>query len=540
MKHNYIIIPLLLLPFVWSCSSTIDDINKSENYDSIHNPQTKVSACPTIDYYGLSLVDTGEQPYRLDSLQNHFGAFVESSAGLESDRQLAPTHFALKIHVDDLDSFMSLEQDTTLIISYVPFGYTIAENNNTRSNKESSTYNDNPFSQSGIIEECKLVDDEDPDVEITPMYVFWPVLREIPSTLSYELLYLAYIPEYAKDHSSNTRSDEEELWLSQMFEAGDARDVEYGAYVYAYDNSLSTYVPVKYASVAIGGSRLNYVETDSNGYFALPSWISPQATNSLTLYCFNDTFTVRQGSTTSPVSASLGQISTLWANNNTINIYLPYSFELEVYQAASYYFWGSNSLLSQTTQYQSHINIQAINNSSSGYLGLFNYTSTPYIEIYCYYTTASFIFGTVLHELGHATHYQYHGQNTMASMPDFILESFASFHGWFCVFQYYVPSVTSHTSVNSICTQGRQTWTSNANNPYTPLYIDLYDNYDQSADYPNAVQDNIAYVPISAIVAASVGPVTYSQVYNILYSYVGSYYTSTQFSTFIQYFNCFN
>ena len=131
----------------------------------------------------------------------------------------------------------------------------------------------------------------------------------------------------------------------------------------------------------------------------------------------------------------------------------------------------------------------------------------------------------------------------MSSIPSVIKESFASFVGWYDVLYYYDSYVHGdHEIVNSICTQGRQSWTHNSGNlNYTPLYIDLFDDYNQHLELNSSYNiDTIENTPISFIVDCSLGPSNFQTVYNNISSGVAEgYFTSNDFSTFINPYSIF-
>ena len=129
----------------------------------------------------------------------------------------------------------------------------------------------------------------------------------------------------------------------------------------------------------------------------------------------------------------------------------------------------------------------------------------------------------------------------MSQTDTVIKESFASFFGWYNVYQYYSSVAITHQIVNNICTQGRQTWTASSSNiNYTPIYIDLFDNYNQhtysSIPYN---QDPISGVPINTIINFALGPTSFHNVYYPLASLIGSYYTGSEYSAFISPYSLF-
>ena len=425
-----------------------------------------------------------------------------------------------------------LEADKSLIIYYHPFGYELlpdAEEWIVKEGKEELT----------LIEgnECEMVVDQNvKECDIYPIYVLWPLSHPIPRELNYECLYDAYLPE------------------NQLRDLPDPQPVpHYSGYLSAYDNRLGQYKP-------IGTVQLEYKEsdgttqfssTDDDGYFFLP-FGDPDYP--LIINLRNDKFIIRDGATSNVKSIALNlNLSYSPDLNNNYDVTLPTNFFLDTYKAAEYYFYGQNDVLDIIPIYDTlgiSIDIHAIDEpSAEDYLGLFNYSSTPYINIWNAYKNnytgaSSKIFGTVNHELTHASNYAYAGYSNYSITLPRIKESFASFVGWYAVLQYYSYYIgTNQYFTNNICTQGRQTWTRYISSPsihYTPIYVDLFDDYNQHIMIGSAYNDDpISGVPVSFIVSSALGPMTFQSVYTILQSGIGLYYTSSEFATFIAPYSIF-
>ena len=431
---------------------------------------------------------------------------------LLNDSTLSPTHYALRIVPHDMNQLHILERDSSLIISYYPFEFEPISEEPDTSNGSCRSNN--------LIEECNetsVVDENSP--VIYPIYVYWPISRSIPLDVEYDYCYDAFLPDNLDVRSTITGR------------------------LMTYDNRLGSVVP-------LGNIKLKYYQyyvftkttyTDENGYFTLKN-----ATGSkpLSVILNNDKFAVRDSITSNIISISLGNLENYVSSMNYAYIAMSNSFSLDVFKAASYYFYSSNGLLSQVTRYDatgSSLDIYAINHSGE-YLGCFYNHTTPYVCIWNgynpgYYDGASSkIFGTVLHELGHATNRATVGQSQMINTDKVIKESFASFFGWYNVKEYYSRIAVSHSIVNEICTQGRQSWypgtSSNIN--YTPLFIDLYDDYNQRdslGSYCNL--DTVTDVPVSVVLNFALGPTSFSNVYYPLASLIGTYYTGVEYSAFI-------
>lgn len=445
------------------------------------------------------------------------------------------THRAIRIDIEDMKQLFQLLADTTLYIQFYPFNYEPV--------KDSFIHKYNSFIPSSNTEEveCQILDRDLDTRYYLPIYVFWPKDKSIPNELNYDVLYNAFIPRQALNNETLSKGS---------YPSRDGR-------LMTYDNRLNQYVPlgnvvIYYTSkvkTILGQWFIlpNIASVNSNGEFHLAY---PATDQYLRIYLANNKFIICEGNSSNVKIILSDTLDNYITGSDSLEINLPTDFFLDVYKAAQYYFFQGNELLNQVEKYDtlgSAIDIHAIDNSSpDGYLGCFYNNSSPYIEVFNAYKTnytgaSSKIFGTVNHELGHATNRARVGQQVMSQTDTVIKESFASFFGWYNVYQYYSSVATTHQIVNNICTQGRQTWTASSSNiNYTPIYIDLFDNYNQhtysSSPYN---QDPISGVPINTILNFALGPTSFHNVYYPLASLIGSYYTGSEYSAFISPYSLF-
>lgn len=470
-----------------------------------------------------------EDLYVMDTKSNNL---LDSLSGFEFTKQ------PIRININTLEQLSAIEQDTSIVI----FHYCTPED---QDNPQPFKYS--PQSRGGEALVCDA--EAAPDIYLYPVDVFWPSGKSIPDTIKYEVL--------SDTISSATRYDHLDPFPLQP--------ASLRGQVRAYDNRLLEYVPVRNATIKyyqkLGSNEvLQYTSTDSQGNFIIEV---PAVNRNMELVLQNANYIVRNGNTSEVKSISLGAPSfdyfgPLEGSRETepriiisptfIQRDLPSNFFLDVYQAAHYYYYGSNELLNQVTRYSSAsaLSIFAVNGIDviDNSRGLFSYYQSgsplPYVTIYNpeienYIGAASKIFGTVLHELGHATHYTSEGSVNFDATDDIITESFASFFGWLNVLHYYSSIASTHGNINSICTQGRQSWQAVSDTLiYTPFYIDLYDNYNQSLYYssPNVVNDEISNVPVSIILSLVFEHSTFSTVYNQLASYINQWFTLTEYNDF--------
>ena len=527
--RNYILTTITLSCVLFSCNHIEHELD-STPFDC------------TIETRSEIIGEEQKNSYHIDSMQVCFNNYLKQK-GISDYIRLQPTHIALRLNAKTMEEIHSIERDPSLVISDIPFD-SIPETDNRmndllNSDKVAPSYINGNLTTEDTIEECSIHSNNQEEILIRPLYILWPIEKALPEDINYELLYYAFVPEVVEKKSNLPKNITEWLKFGNR-----AYNNIYDGYLYGYDNVLSQNVPIRNATIRISGYGAMTVETDDTGHFNLPGGIDVSNV-SLTLFLKNDNFIVRNGSTSAVYNISLGTVTSLWGNNTSTNIYLPNNFAVNIYQAAWYYFNESNSLLNSITKYHSStstpLDIHAID-SYHGYYGAFYYSENgtylqePYINIYNYSSTSSYIFGTVLHELGHATYYTMEGVSSIDSTKDFIHESFASFFGWYNVLNYYSTVAASHAAVNSICSQGRQLWTpSSINIDYTPLYIDLFDTLNQYTYYnqTSLVNDSVSNVPISVIISAALGPANLTDVNNLLNNYIGVYYNQSSYDSFI-------
>lgn len=493
-------------------------------------------------------ITANDYPYSLALQQQSLNRFKEEQK-IEEAVTLLPTHYAIQMCFDNWSDYLAVERDSSLIVLYHPFNYDYSVK---------PVGGDGGFETSNVSShECMpdLMPDtifDRPDTRnIEPLYIFWPIGKTLPDE-NYTICYSAFIEDnWRPNDYSQTDCAIIEGWLGHNSSSND-RLVRTGT-VYFYDNSLLSYVPIRNAKILFSnGAKLNYAGTDSNGAFALPSWLGDYG--SLTLCLDSDYFTVRDANNSYPVKVALGDISSLWANDTDIAIYCPYSFNCSVYNAAWYYYNGTNLLLNSITNLQTihnHIDIHSypflwtfLHDIDD--LGSFTcYPSSgtpPHINMYEAYSmnTSSKVFGIVLHEFGHASHYASAGVTNYVNSVDFIRESIADFFGWYNVYCYYSSLVSSHNDVNSLCINGRQNWIYYSPSDYTPLFVDLFDNYNQrnvSVIYNN---DMISSIPVNDIVSLAFSSQNYNQLYSVISAYFLSHSLSDDFDDFFDPYTVFN
>ena len=471
----------------------------------------------TLDYFGHKYI-ASYGPLSIDDARVIF-----------SDLSLQPTHRAISFIPESMDQLQKLEANQSLIIFYHPFDYVLLPDPNDWETEEAGEAQVD-FTK----DDCGINEPDSDSIVLCPIYVLWPISDPIPSNLSYIYYYDAYVSTY----TINNRELPDPQPVPGVF-----------GYLRSNDNRFGYGTPIRNVQLEYqDDSGFTQVSSsDNNGYFFLP-FADPNSLCVINLK--NDEFFIREGMTSNIKSLSfyLSDYS-MSIENNEYDVYLPTSFYLDVYKAADYYFHGSNNLLNSVIRYDTlgvSINIRTFDSSGpNGGAGYFDHDPT-FIKIWNNYKNnyvgaSSKIFGHVLHELGHATHYVTVGATNMDSTDNMISESFALFFGWYNVWQYYFSLTgNNHFLVNTICTEGRQQWVPySPPDIYSPLFVDLFDMFNQNLANSLYNYDPISGVPLSFILSCSLGPLNFQSVYNSLASGVGTYYSSSQFSSFIAPYSVF-
>ena len=426
------------------------------------------------------------RPYDLASMQKEFDNYL----GVSDSIFLPPTHQAIILHLNSMRDLHAIEADSSLIVFPFVFGEPISSAPSIRGASHSSAVQ---FLFAEGNDQCEeIVNDYSVNVS-SSISVLWPLNKQLADTLSYDFCYNAFVPEYYHMIVGEQKS-EIVCWVNSNLQSRSTTGFNLPSRLSSFDNRLNDYVALKNVAIFIvRSSNFASVSTDSNGYFTIPGNLNYDDTSlyCVLLDCNSTTFCVRDSVSNNAIILPLGTIGDTYHNSVPALFKLPWSFETDIYQAAWYYFHGSNDELDTLTSYSesgNSIDIYAIETGNA--YGRFFYhvpasaSHLPRISIYrAGRTSSSQIFGTVLHELGHASHYiSTNLPSTFANITPFIKESFASFTGWYNVKCFYSSVATTDSAVNNICSQGRQSWNNTITTGlnYTPLFVDLHDSYNQS------------------------------------------------------------
>lgn len=510
-------------------------LTKSIDEDAILDEQTGLYLIPNKDVYELS------------NVQREYERLTSAT-----DR-LLPTHQAVKLIPRDDATAHKLLSDTTMWVSRIPFGWRPVGQK-----KKASSHHRDVSMHNKVIEECgvsDVINDAGTPPVITPLYARWPVGKSLPSDASYEILYDIYTP------SANTPIDSllSETLAPNISTRGVRPDAgnhpawmdPWSLRIRFFDNVLHSFVDAKnihvhYIDYSTGYS--NSLATNSSGKVFVPENVPMSASVFLEFYT-ND-FKVTENNSPFYFSEYIATVDDLTEYPYDLVLGSPVTpvtftpdFMHQVFQSAYHYYKRHNDLLDniEKMHLDSPLRIAAYPDSASlrrsgnDVLGCFYpYASPQYIEIANYESEASFIFGTVLHELGHASHFTELGPSSFSETKRRIKESFASFMGWYNVKHYYSSELPTDAFVHEACSQGRQNWPLSSNYYYTPIFVDLIDDYNQSIlENASCVNDAISGVPVTDIISFAIGPETWAESLYLMQQKVGILYTATEFNNLV-------
>ena len=380
-------------------------------------------------------------------LQMYLFPYKDSSVIENTSDGREITHRAIIVRPKNERQQRKLEMNPFLSVRYIPFGWEGI--NSYTVNDSCDAYGDT---------ECSI-DTESLDTIVVPkLYVYWPVSLEIPDSLDYEEAYVASFPKSINE--VNQRSEYKVCRLT------------------TWDTLLGDYVPAPGVKIVIQPGIVTAGTTNANGYFYIP-------TNLTSGYVYavlqSSNWTVTSNDNTAPKVYSLGTVSSIInSGSNIVNFQLSSSTHLISHRSA-YCFYHDNHLLSNWNPSNfEHIRIAVLDTLSSS--GKFKcHSDPPFIQIR--QGSSAFV---AFHELGHYAHYCRIGGSNFVSYWDatnwyrLIVESFGSFADWHVGTLYY--NYLGYFSFSDFTGDANQGWNYTGTNTlsrYSPLFVDIIDDYNQ-------------------------------------------------------------
>ena len=455
---------------------------------SLNNERTVPSICDDSD---LNALLTKASIKSLDDLCYHEGTeLVLQPSRFDYTRTgNEPTHRAIKVFPKSISEQQLISNLEDIRLSYIPFGYipaspeiqTMAKGLGVAAFSETSPY-------------TQLVTDFETgpaEIQLPIMYVLWPLEKPLPEGIEYEECFQIFVPTVTESVDAQTKSE-----IVQD---------SYPARFRTYDAFLDTYIPLNKLAVHItNGYIIGTQYTNTNGRVYIDPYligIDPTEFPSFSVYYTMNTpkWTItRDGSL--PIHATLGYVYSLWPNSfnsgtRTFNL-VSASTEYEIHRALDYYHYASNPYSSLIGPHETGVTICSVTDSLPGAGGKTD-ISDKTITIYNNGYSCNIIISDVLHELGHIRHkyHYYYGDSSFEQVDTLLIESYGSFIGWYLGEQYYLSKGYIKTDSTQVINDNwRQDWSPTSQIPYywySPLFIDLMDDYNQGENDSTKLYDDI-------------------------------------------------
>lgn len=503
----------------------------------------------------------------LDNLRS--GKSAQNLSSSEADQLsvieiLQPTHYALKIYPRNQEEKRRVIRIKDVKVSNIPFDYVQVPENlskevNSMSRSSERTFQEkSPYS---ITLENYITDEGGPDEPITLnmpiLYVVWPYDKPLPEDMDYRIDYEICLPNYhttvnnvLNDTSIKIIENEAIKLALGDNENSTVRGVNWYFYLIQYDNYWQAWdTPLAQLPVRIQlGSNIWDWASDPNGLVDLDATLNIPSNASVTLRYESPIWELWAGTYMFVPTKSLGSIQDCHARTHNC---IDDDYQLNtIHRALTFYFFGLHDIYPKYIAEGFVVRSNYQRNEQA--MGLFHYSSDNYcyVEIFNNGYTHNYVVGTVFHELGHAQHYFARGNrfNNFKNTHELLKESYASWAGWHIGNNYYIslmgggivksPEYLSPTYIYlDHVQQSRQDWDPNSDDVYTPLFIDLQDDYNQSR-----LNDEIKNVPYRNLFHEIIEQCTdWNSCRSILNRYKDQYYSSNIFEDYIQaYDNWFN
>ena len=503
-KKSLVIPGLIIALFISSCSSSQtnyqDDSNKPLNTEEIYYAPLGIWLQP-----------------------------IPDTKSIASDKY----YMTAVAHPSSIDELSELERNPQISISYIPWGYeprpdySPEELLSVSYDRTNHALIDGPhyFPTSP----CVIGDNINRPANIPPVYVYWPEDVQISTTTDLDNTH-----RVQDTHKFKTKTT----------------TVSRGRLLY-HDEILNTNIPVKSMLIRIcdgGVPDISY--TDSLGYFSVPSWAFDHHTN-ISIQMYSDVFSVREENWGFPRLRSLGSIEDLWEDEEDVpDLILTSDPELILYMSAQYYFFDNSPLLSSLNLVNEVYPIvrfylmnddHFIGTDAVSYCSVNGSNADIYLSGWynSYFRRESLIMGSVLHSLGHLTHRVNKSSNSYYLTAHWLKESYACFFGWYSVLDHY-SDIIDTVSIGLFSEQGNQGWDGlNEHLYWPPLFIDLYDNFNQTTG-GGYVKDDVSFIPVHTISTIALRNKTFSECSSDLHSMSVVYDCVSQVDTLLHYYSSLN
>lgn len=579
-RKNFILLAVtfhvLLMLGLCGCADPGDDFQISDSPDETV-PVSSVHLEEAIYHEGADAwMAPQADPYTLKNFQKAYdnlssGKSVQQLTRAETDefngsKQLQATHFALRIFPKNEDEQWEIERMEDIKVAYIPFNYVHLTDEDVKKLDITGTRsNQSSYPESSVYtvtyEDVQTVGGPAvTETYILPiLYVVWPCDKPLPENMEYKIDYEVFIP-YSAVHTRSIDLGESALQILEEEAIALALGIPAkqrsmtrnpvitlkGKSVY-YDTFIKKHIPQKNLKFRFQlGSNIWETYTQSDGTFSITNTIPLNAEVSIVYQ--HPYWKITRESSTSPHVTKFGTVSSRWGSNysGVATFYYGSSVSANALHSPIDFYYNGWHLI-RTWLYQNDgIRVIAMERTDPDANAAFYYSrkDRAYIKVYRNNLERSnYLAGSILHEFGHFTHFGERGgytgsaYNGFRAVHNLIVESFSSYAGFYLTEAYYKDmGFTKPYSSYNISNQGRQSWSKTSTGSiacYSPLFVDLIDDYNQGASssyYPNDAIKNVSHSVMKRIAQEAT---TWAECRAILQGYVGTYYTSTEFNNYI-------
>lgn len=467
-----------------------------------------------------------KDPYALENFQQARDnllavGVLARSGGSSGTRALEATHYALKIFPRNEDEQWEIELMDDVEVSYIPFDYAgLTEQQAQELESAASRASERPvFTDTSphvvTYDEVQQTIDEGAEERVSHtmpiLYAVWPVGKPLPEDKDYEMDYEVFLP-FGEAQSRGTATlsgtdlrllEDEAIRLALGDSASPATaatrsdEVVLSGEFETWEVLRELWIPIPRIKVKFHlGSNIVETDADENGYFSITAGSIP-ADASWDIVFQSPQWKITRENSTIPKNFFQGDVyqNTFWSDTTTHIRTTVQAVDATIINTLNYFYYVNHNITKW--EIPGGIRIIAHNETNPNYNGLFTYTSSGscYITVYRNNTIdRNRLMGTVFHEMGHFVHFKERGDFTrMKNVDRFLQESFASYVGWSLTEKFYED--LGYTPSRDISGQGRQSWRqtmTGASGWYSPLFVDLDDDFNQAVQYASTYnQDKI-------------------------------------------------
>lgn len=542
-----------------------DDPQVLEPTDETVEPKTRSLENAVFNEGAQAWMVPQKDPYTLENFQQAYDNLLSGNTTQPLTRSevtsfanaepLKATHYRLKIYPKTEAEEWKIERMEDVKVAYIPFDYvqlTKAESEKVvaTTRAQTATYPDNnPYSVT--YEDMETNDGPAAPVTfILPvLYVVWPCDKPLPEDMDYEIECGVFIPPYDSGQTRSTASTLSETLLQRLeseaislaldipvrptTRASRTASRTLRGRVSNYDNYIKKRIPLVNLKQRFQlGSNIWEVFTQIDGTFSITAPIPDEAIYSHVF--LHSRWKITSETSTSPTVSEWDEVGYKynWPTSDSFLDMAPgYGGYYDIQACIGYYYAGLHGI--QTWYHEGGLRLiesTKINDSANASFH-YNYKNELYIIAYSNNLSNQSLYkGSFFHEIGHFIQYgERGGYNGYRAVHQLIRESFASYIGWYIGERFYINAgYSKRLGSEDITGQARQHWTQYSNSStkyYSPLFVDMVDNYNQYYDDERCNNDPIQDVPYTTIIRRiSNECTTWSSVKKVLQEYVGAAY----------------